>query len=65
MKQLECDPSPVIIILMMNHDEPSIVFNYVLFYEMYHLLKLALFTGIQTKTLMNTDLSRFCNVITY
>ena len=33
MKQLECDPSPVITILMMlNHDEPSNVLNYVLFY---------------------------------
>ena len=33
MKQLECDPSPVIIILMMiNHDEPSYVLNYVVFH---------------------------------
>ena len=32
MKQLECDPSPVIIILMIIDDEPSNVFIYVLFY---------------------------------
>ena len=33
MMQLECDPSLVIIILMMmNHDEPSNVLNYALFY---------------------------------
>ena len=31
MKQLECDLSPVIIVLMMiNHDEPSNLLNYVL-----------------------------------
>ena len=32
MKQLECDPSPIIIILMMIDDDPLNVLNYVLFY---------------------------------
>ena len=44
MKQLECDPSPVIIVLMMIDDEPSNVLNNVLFYKMLRLLNLAFFT---------------------